>query len=680
MDMSQYMSAFLDESREHLQIINDVLLKLEKDPDEHGFIEEIFRSAHTLKGMSATMGFTKTAELTHNMENVLDKIRNREMVVTPDIVDVLFECLDALNVLLDEIIEDGEEETEIELLANQLDGIAKSGKVSKEKEKVVEPEKVEESVTIESEEINEKMIFNEFDKQLLEEAKAKNLNSYMAKVELESDCMLKAARTYMIFRAIEESGDIIKTNPPAQDLEEEKFDTVFFLTFITDRTAEEVKMKVLNISEVKDIEISEVDVTKELKSKGEEEKKEVKKTTSKEEKGKKAVKEKSIKKVKKTTTVRVETGKLDSLMNLVAELVINKTRLAQIGSEYELQELSETLSHIDRVTSDLQSVVTQVRMVPIENVFNRFPRMVRDLSKDIGKEIELIIEGKETELDRTVIDEIGDPLVHLIRNSLDHGIELPSVRETSGKERKGTILLKAEHEGNSVVITISDNGKGIDPKIIGNIALEKELTTEDELAVMDDEQILKFIFAAGFSTAEEITDLSGRGVGMDVVRNKIEGLNGQIELSSEVGVGTLQRIKLPLTLAIIEALLVNLKNETYAIPLANIVETIDVDKKDVKVMQNEDVIVLRGEVVPIINLGETLNVPEYKEPEAINHTIVIVKVGSKKIGLIIDQLIGQQEIVIKSLGKLFTGVRGITGATVLGNGEVALILDVLTLL
>lgn len=679
MNMSQYMSVFIDESREHLQLLNDALLVLEKDTENIEIVEEIFRSAHTLKGMSATMGFSRTAELTHKMEDVLDQIRNHKLKVDSDMLDLLFECLDTLNLLIDEVIEnDGEEKTETEALEKRLESLAQGKKVESSKKDTKSEEKIEKS----KDSIDVKIEFNEFEKQLLEEAETKKMTAYIIKVVLDKDCLLKAARTYMVFRNLEEMGEIIKSVPSVQELEEEKFDTSFVLAFVTEKNPDEIQKSLMSISEVAEVQVSSINQETEEEH-GEDEKED---EDEKENSSKKSNKKQNegntggtSSKLKKTSTVRVDTEKLDSLMNLVAELVINKTRLAQIGMEYNLQDLSDTLSHVDRVTSDLQAVVTKVRMVPIENVFSRFPRMVRDLSRELSKEIELVVEGKETELDRTVIDEIGDPLIHLIRNSLDHGVEKPKDRLKANKPEKGTILLKAEHEGNNVVITIADDGKGIDAKKIGEKALEKGIVTEEELAMMSESDILKFIFHSGFSTAQEITDVSGRGVGMDVVKNKIEGLNGVIDINTKVGEGTTTRIKLPLTLAIIEALLVKLKQEIYAIPLANIVETIDVMQKDIKVVQNEHVIVLRGEVVPIVNLAKLLEVPEYNQIKE-NNTVVIVKIGGKKIGLIVDFLIGQQEIVIKSLGKLFTGIKGITGATVLGNGEVALILDVLTLL
>lgn len=684
MSMAQYMSVFIDESKEHLQLMNDSLLKLEQEPEDLKIIDEIFRSAHTLKGMSATMGFNRLAELTHHMENILDNIRNGKAEVDTNLVDVLFECLDTLNALVDEVIDNGEESTGIDNLLVKLEEIGKNK--SEIKPVPSNNDVVSKTISSTSETSTNNKItfdFNEFETEVILVGQEKGMKLYLIEINLDEACLLKAARTYMVFRNLEEIGEIIKSNPSVQALEEEKFDNVFTVAFLSSKSMDEVKKEVEDVSEVKTVIVQDLrleGISQEMKDKKHlEENKDSSKKSEKSKEDNSKKKEKTTESIKKTATVRVDTEKLDALMNLVAELVINKTRLAQIGSEYNLQELSETLSHVDRVTSDLQAVVTKARMVPIETVFSRFPRMIRDLAKNLGKEIDLVIQGKETELDRTVIDEIGDPLVHLIRNSVDHGVEKPEIRENNGKNSTGLVLLKAEHEGNSVVITIKDDGKGIDAELMGRKAVEKGLLTEEEVEKLTKEEKIKLIFASGFSTAENITDVSGRGVGMDVVRTKIEALNGSIEVLSEIGVGSEIKIKLPLTLAIIEALMVKLENEIYAIPLANIVETIDISKNEIKVVQGENVVLLRGEIVPILNLSKLLDVNTEKPEIEDSNTVVIVKVGNKKIGLVVDVLIGQQEIVIKSLGKLFTGTKGITGATVLGNGEVALILDVLTL-
>ena len=386
------------------------------------------------------------------------------------------------------------------------------------------------------------------------------------------------------------------------------------------------------------------------------------------------------KKLKGGQSVRVDIDKLDTLLNLVGELVINKVRLEQIGITHRLTELTETLEQMDRVTTDLQTVVMKVRMVPVGQVFNRFPRMVRDITKELNKEINLTIQGEETELDRTVIDEIGDPLMHLLRNSLDHGVEMPDEREAKGKPRTGEVGLIARHEGNNVVIMVTDDGKGIDADVIRRKAVEKGMVSQDEADSLSDQDAVRLIFLPGFSTAEKITDISGRGVGMDVVRSKIESLGGHVDVETKIDEGSVFKIKLPLTLAIIQALLVKVAKEMYAIPLGSIDSTINITQEDIKTVQNKEVIVLRGQIIPIIRLGNVLNVPRDGDAEDDDIFVVVVHIGERKAGIVVDHLIGQQEIVIKTLGKLLTGLKVISGATVLGDGRVALILDVSALM
>ncbi len=372
--------------------------------------------------------------------------------------------------------------------------------------------------------------------------------------------------------------------------------------------------------------------------------------------------------------------KLDNLLNLVGELVINKVRLEQIGIMHRLTELTETLEQMDRVTTDLQTVVMKVRMVPIGQVFNRFPRMIRDLAKELNKEINLTIEGEETELDRTVIDEIGDPIMHLLRNSLDHGVEHPDDREAKGKPRTGEVGLIARHEGNNVVIMVTDDGKGIDADIIRRKAIEKGIISAEEAEALNDADAVCLIFLPGFSTAEQITDVSGRGVGMDVVRSKIESLGGHVDVETKIDEGSVFKIKLPLTLAIIQALLVKIQDEMYAIPLGSIDSTINISPDDIKTVKNKEVIVLRGQIIPIIRGADVLQVPKAEGEENEDIFVVVVHIGDRKAGIVVDNLIGQQEIVIKTMGKLLAGLKVIPGATVLGDGRVALILDVSALM
>jgi len=376
-------------------------------------------------------------------------------------------------------------------------------------------------------------------------------------------------------------------------------------------------------------------------------------------------------------TVRVDIERLDNLMNLVGELVMHKGCLEQIGFSYKIGELNETIEQIDRISTDLQSVVMKVRMVPIEQVFNRFPRMVRDLARDLNKEVDFLIEGKETELDRTVIDEIGDPLVHLLRNAIDHGLESSQERLKKGKVSKGTVLLRARHEGNNVYIEVEDDGGGIDTNRVIAKAVEKGILTSRDAEQLSREEAIELLFNSGFSTAQNITDISGRGVGLDVVKNKIESLSGEIFVDSKPGQGTRFRIKLPLTLAIIQALMVSVQDEIYAIPLSSVDETTMITTTDIKMVQNQEVIMLRGSVLPLYRLSDLLSVPGLSEAD--DMYVVVVRKAERQIGLVVDGLIGQQEIVIKSLGRLLSGIPGLAGAIVAGDGHVRLILDIVTL-
>ncbi len=379
-------------------------------------------------------------------------------------------------------------------------------------------------------------------------------------------------------------------------------------------------------------------------------------------------------------TVRVNIDRLDTLMNLVSELIIVKTQLEGLDvKESEVENnYHDSVEYLERITTSLHDAVMKVRMVPVETVFNRFPRMIRDVSRKLGKEIELVMSGEETELDRTVIDEIGDPLIHLLRNAADHGLETTEERVSIGKPKKGTIKLQAYQDGNSVVIEVEDDGKGINVNKIKNKAIEKGTVTKEEAATMTEKEIVELLFKPSFSTAEKISDLSGRGVGLDVVKSKITALGGHVEVETEFGKGSKFIVRLPLTLAIIQALMINIADEKYAIPLSNIQNIEDVHKDDIKLVQNQEVIVVRDEIIPIIRLREVLGLKEEEDKEMM--MVVIVKKGEKQVGFIVDSLIGQQEIVIKSLGKYLSGIDIIAGATILGNGEVALILDVNSLI
>jgi two-component system chemotaxis sensor kinase CheA len=496
----------------------------------------------------------------------------------------------------------------------------------------------------------------------------------------------------MVLNSLEETGEVIKAIPSTEELEQEKFEKSFQVIAVTNADPTKVKETLMSISEITTVDVEVIELTEAAPPPPAPTPapapapapapKAAAKPAPKADAHKKAAPaaKGADKKLKSGQSVRVDIEKLDSLLNLVGELVINKTRLEQIGITHRLTDLVETIEQMDRVTTDLQSVVMKVRMVPVGQVFNRFPRMVRDLSRELNKEINLTIEGEETELDRTVIDEIGDPLVHLIRNSLDHGVEHPDERVAKGKNPTGEVSLIARHEGNNVVIMVVDDGNGIDPDKMRRKAVEKGIITQEEADKMDDNDAVRLLFMAGFSTAEVITDVSGRGVGMDVVKSKIESLGGVVDVETKVNEGSCFKIRLPLTLAIIQALIVKVYEEVYAIPLGNIDSTLNITTDDIKTIQNKEVILLRGQIIPIIRLADFLDVPKTEKGEADDLYVVVVHMGDQKTGIIVDNLIGQQEIVIKTLGNLLAGIKVLAGSTVLGDGQVALILDVATLM
>jgi len=684
MDNNQYMEMFLEESRDHLQSLNERLLDLEQDPTDSDAINEIFRSAHTLKGMSATMGYSKIAELTHDMENVLDLIRNDKLVANEDIVDVLFKSIDALQQMVDNVSNgEAEDLVEVKDLVDRLNQIASgSTEASPAKAAPVVNKQPAAPITEKSTEKSnsqQDIVLTDIDIDLIQKAKQSGLRALHINVELIETCVLKAVRSYMVMSALDEVGDVIKTIPSTEDLEQEKFEYSFDIVLITGEEEQQVKNILMEISEIQNVTVQVLEVEAPVKAPVKAAAPAVVKDDKKPaapDKKKQAIQHHDN--MKSGQSVRVGIEKLDSLMNLVGELVINKTRLEQIGNTHRIAELVETVEQMDRVTGDLQSIVMKVRMVPVGQVFNRFPRVVRDLAKELNKEVNLTIEGEDTELDRTVIDEIGDPLVHLIRNSMDHGVEHPDDREAKGKSRVGQVGLIARHEGNNVIIMVTDDGAGINAAKVRSKAVEKGVVTQEDADNMTDAEAVRLVFLPGFSTSDVITDVSGRGVGMDVVRTTIEALGGVIDVETKENEGSIFKIKLPLTLAIIQALLVNVQEEIYAIPLAAIDSTINITPEDIKTIQNKETIVIRGEIIPIVRLDKALNLEATEDAEELY--VVIVHVGDKKCGIIVDKLIGQQEIVIKTLGKLLSGIKIISGATVLGNGQIALILDVAILM
>ncbi len=681
MDVNQYLGLFLEEAREHLQTLNRCVLDLEHDPGNLQILDEIFRSAHTIKGMSATMGYAAIAELTHEMENVLDLLRKGTLKAHAGIIDTLFQCVDRLEQLVEEVVSGQSGGVEVAALSAKLAALAKGEEVPVVVSETVVPAVAEDAVKTD-------IALNETEEQLVNSAIAQGMQVFQLIIGIREGTLLKSVRAYMAMKALDELGDVIKTDPLVEDLEKDNFGQEFSVVLVTEIAADKVRETILSIAEIETViaipcastearvnrpQIAEKAGVAAIAETISEPAREAMKEAPKEAK---AV-DPAAAKAKGRALLRVDAEKLDSLLNLVGELVINKTRLQQIGLSNQLTELSEAIEQMDRVTTDLQGVVMKLRMVPVGQVFNRFPRMVRDLSHSLGKEINLIIQGEETELDRTVIDEIGDPLVHLLRNSIDHGIEKPADRTAAGKNPVGEIRLIARHEGNHVLLLVSDDGKGLKAEAIKQKALEKGLVSKAELDAMDPSDIMRLIFMSGFSTAETVTDVSGRGVGMDVVRTKIEALGGTLELDSTPGQGTRVRIRLPLTLAIIQALLIQVQAETYAIPLGSIDSTINIVPADIRTIQQQEVILLRGQIIPLVRLGRRLGIEQSNDfGEEQELYVVIVQSGDNKIGLLVDSLVGQQEIVIKSLGTILTGIKQIAGATILGDGQVVLILDV----
>ncbi|MBC1765524.1 chemotaxis protein CheA [Listeria seeligeri] len=610
------LDLFIEEASEHLQALNDNLLQLEKDPTNGGLVSEIFRSAHTFKGMSATMGFQQVADLTHAMENVLDEVRNNRLVVTEHLVDIIFTCTSHLETMVSDIQHGGQ-------------GAADITKTVADLEALLSPEQEESTEA-----------------------------TYQISIKIEDAAILKAVRAVMCLERLAEIGIISDTTPDREAIELEEFEQTFEVVLESSQTKEEIEAVLLDISEIEKVavkeEVEEVQIAEPIK-------KTAKQTTKRLE----------------NKTIRVQLEKIEKLMNVFEESVIERARIDEIAEKTNNKELMEHLGRFSSISKEIQNGLLNMRMVPVDSVFNRFPKMVRTLAKELGKKIDLVIEGADTEVDKIVIDEIGDPLVHLIRNSVDHGAETVEVRRENGKNETATINLKAYHSGNNVIIEIADDGAGINKRKVLEKAIAKNVVTRAESTKMTDTEIFDLLFDSGFSTADQVSDLSGRGVGLDVVRNTILKIGGKISVESSENAGSTFRIEIPLTLSIIQSMLVATAEYRYAVPLANVAEAITIDRADIQHVHGKDLINYRETIIEVLDLGECFHETPLKDTEEL--LLLVVKNAKRTFGLVIKDIIGQREIVLKTLGSFFSESQiAFSGATILGDGRVVLILNLET--
>jgi len=700
MDVSQYLEIFIDETSEHVQTLSDCIMVLEKEPDNKDTINEVFRAAHSLKGMAGTMGFKRMQHLTHDMENVFQEVRSDKISVDSAMIDLLFKCLDAIDGYLNNVKASSDEGTEDnEMIIKELNDFIAAANGAPAPAKAAPAEEKQNDKEVANGANYLEIELTEEEKEAIKNAEESGSKVYGVTIHIQKECLLKAARAFLVFKAVEEFGNILVYRPSSQDIEDEKFEFDFSFFMETEEDFEKISKAAGAVSEIESVVgglVSYAEIA------GTEEKEETvveevvapvptvsapaqtaQATPSTPSPAAQTAKKQAPAKAVTGRTVRVDIEKLDALMNQVSELIIAKNSLVSISSSeassFQNQSFNEQIEGLERITTNLHESVMKVRMVPIESTVNKFPRMIRDLSRQLGKKMELYMTGEETELDRTVVDQIGDPLQHLLRNSADHGLEPNDVRIQRGKPEVGSIFLNAYQEGNNVIIKVGDDGNGIDVEAVKNKAIERGTITAEQAENMTQKEIINLLFLPSFSMAKKISDISGRGVGLDVVKSNIEALGGDVEVQTALGEGTTFTVRLPLTLAIIQALMVEIRDEKYAIALASIANIESIPVNEIKYVEAQEVIHLRGEVIPIVRMDKVLDINDGQEnPE--NLTVVIVKKGDSQAGLVVDNLMGQQEIVIKPLGNYINNNKLISGATILGDGDVALILDVNTLM
>ncbi len=661
MNTQDYKDLFLTEARDYLSTLNNALVALEKDPAHSEAVKEIFRAAHTLKGMSATMGYTPLTTLTHQMESAMEPVRSGLTPLSPDLVDTLFACLDRLESWV-KTLESGEEINE-ESIGNLVERLSSSLGVPVAPGSGSAP-----SVTLPT----PSFVFDENEKSILAQARVNGFSIFRILVRVEPGCVFKEVRAFMVLKNLNDLGEVVKSNPPGTVVEKGEFDRSFELILVTENSAQKIQAAVLSVVEVEAAVVTPFDPS--APETGASVLAAEAQTPKPSEFGAPG-EDKNI----AFPTIRVHTSKLDKLMTLVQELVISKIRFEMVAANGEVKELREPLNQLHHITDELQDEIMKVRLIPVKQVFDRFPRMVRDLAKKLGKQVNLEMDGAEVELDRTVIDEIGEPLVHLLRNAVDHGVEDPEERARDGKDPFGTIRLQAKRERSSVVLSVIDDGKGIDPEKVRQRSVSKGLMTAEEAGKLSDEEAVRLISLPGFSLAERATEVSGRGVGVDAAKAKVESMGGSFRIQSRKGVGTTFFLRFPLTLAIIKALLIKAGGETFALPVTGVLETLEINPSEKRRLQLQDTLLLRDEVLPLYHLAELLELKNSPPPQDLE-SVVVVEVGESKVGLLVDAIVSQNEIAIKPLDRFLKKIRGFAGATVLGDGHIALVLDVNSLI
>jgi len=640
-EMEEYKQEFIQEAREYLEIMNQNFIKVEKgDLDA---INEIFRVAHTIKGMAGFMGYKNLEELCHKLESVMGKVRDGQVEITEELIDIMLKAVDAIGEMIDRIEHEDEDRVDVERIVQALTGF-----LDAEEEKFSKPEKPE----------------------------VKSGANLKVDVYIAEDCVMKSVRAALVIENLSEVGEVVGVIPDENEMDKNTFDG-HFVVYLKAPNASAVEEVISKIAEIERFEIMPFEAEdREDQSEGMECKEE-RIIEDADERGEARVEGKDLQRKRKLDSIRVNISQLDTIMNLVGELVISKGRLLQIASDYDIPELKEAVAIMDKSITSLQDEIMRIRMVKVERVFSKFPRMVRDLARKLGKKVEFIMEGLDTELDRTVLDEMSDPLVHLVRNAVDHGIETPEERKAAGKRETGRIKLTAWREKNNIIIELEDDGRGIDVEKIRQKAIERGIISQLEADSMSEEELKMLVFHPGFSTKDEATEVSGRGVGMDVVKTTVERLGGSVRIFSEKGKGTRIRIHLPPTVAIVKSLLVKVAEETYAIPISSVVEALYVDESNFKIIHGNPFMIVRGKLVPAFKLRDLFEIRNGRPEREVG---IIVEKEGERYALIADTIAEQQEIVIKPLTGYLAKIKGFSGVTILGDGRVVPILDISSLL